>query len=413
MDGGATWTTASGTTSPVYINGLTDGTSYPITLRAVSAAGVGASSSSVSGTPFTFPNAPSATSITANGGNGSAVVTWAAPAFNGGAPISNQTVNGVSDSAYTVTAFSAPTAGNQVTTCSTSGALTCTLTGLTNGTTYYVSIQAGNAAGLSQRSTPRVAVTPSVDPGAVTAVTAVAGEGSASLSWTPGSTGQSAITNYTIWYSSGGSYVQFPQAPSTATTATVTGLTNGTTYSFEVYAVNAEGTGPASLPSNSVTPMGPSITSAVLSGGEVGVTYTGVPTVTGGTTPFTWSVSGGSLPAGLTLNTATGAVTGTPTASGTSTFTLVATDALNGSASQAESIGIIAAPAVTSPPLPAGEVGCHVLGGADGRGGHELLHLVAALRLVAGRPRSQHRHWGGHRDPDHRWHVRLHPRGHR
>ncbi len=357
LDGGITWTNASGTASPIYVNGLTDGTSYPVTLRAVSSAGVGASSSSLSGTPYTFPNAPSATSITANGGNSTAVVTWAAPAFNGGAAISNQTVNGVSDSAYTVTAFSAPTAGNQITTCSTSGALTCTLTGLTNGTTYYVSIQAGNAAGLSQRSTPRVAVTPSVDPGAVTAVTAVAGEGSASLSWTPGSTGQSAITNYTIWYSSGGSYVQFPRAASTATTATVTGLTNGTTYTFEVDAVNAQGTGPASSPSNPVIPLGPTIISAALSGGEVGVAYSATPTATGGTNPYTWSVTGGSLPAGLTLNSATGAVIGTPTASGPSTFVLVATDASNGSATQAESMGITAAPGITSVALPAGEVG--------------------------------------------------------
>ena len=413
LDGGATWTTASGTTSPVYINGLTDGTSYPITLRAVSAAGVGASSSSVSGTPFTFPNAPSATSITANGGNGSAVVTWAAPAFNGGAPISNQTVNGVSDSAYTVTAFSAPTAGNQVTTCSTSGALTCTLTGLTNGTTYYVSIQAGNTAGLSQRSTPRVAVTPSVDPGAVAAVTAVAGEGSASLSWTPGSTGQSAITNYTIWYSSGGSYVQFPQAPSTATTATVTGLTNGTTYSFEVYAVNAEGTGPASLAVQFRDPHG---TEHHLSGP---LRRRGGCHLYRGADGHRWHD-----PLHLVGDAVVRCRPGSPSTRPPARS--------RGPRRPAE-----------PPPSPSwrrtverfGQPGrvdrdhrrsrCHLPAPPRWRGrvprtrrrrrpwGAQLLHLVAALRLVAGRPRSQHRHWGGHRDPDHRWHVHLHPRGHR
>jgi titin len=357
LDGGTTWTSASGTTSPQIINGLTDGTSYTVILRAVSAAGPGTASAPMSGTPYTYPDAPSATSITANGENGSAVITWAAPTFDGGAPISNQTVDGVANSAYTVTAFNTPEAGTQITSCTTSGALTCTLTGLTNGTTYYISIQAGNAAGLSPRSSPRVAVTPSVDPGAVSAVTAVAGDAQASVSWTPGSTGESAITNYTVWYSSGGAYTQFISAASTTATATVTGLTNGTAYTFEVFAVNAEGTGPASSPSNSVTPIGPSITSSPLAGGEVGVAYDGAPAISGGTAPYTWSVSAGALPVGLTLNTSTGAVTGTPSISGPASFTLEVIDAVGGSASQAESFTVSAAPSFTSPDVPGGEVG--------------------------------------------------------
>jgi titin len=370
LDGGNTWTTAGATTSPIVINGLTDGTSYPVTLRAVSAAGAGASSSSMSGTPYTYPDPP--TNITANGENASALITWAAPAFNGGAAISNQTVNGVADSAYTATAFNAPVAGSQIASCTTSGALTCTISGLTNGTTYYISIQAGNAAGLSQRSSPRVAVTPSVDPGAVSAVTAVAGDSRASVSWTPGSTGQSAITNYTIWYSSGGAYTQFNQAASTATSTTVTGLTNGTAYTFEVYAVNAQGTGPVSSPSNSVTPIGPSITSSAFTAGEVGVSYSGTPVVAGGTGPYTWSVSAGSLPAGLTLNTSTGAVSGTPTTSGSASFTIEATDSVGGTATQAESFTIYAAPTITSSSLPGDDEGVtyiHVPTLSGGSGG--------------------------------------------
>ncbi len=85
---------------------------------------------------------------------------------------------------------------------------------------------------------------------------AVAGNGQATLSWTAGSTGASAISDYTIWYSSGGAYTQFNDGTSTNTNATVTGLTNGTAYTFEVYAVNGNGTGPVSAPSNSVTPLG-------------------------------------------------------------------------------------------------------------------------------------------------------------
>ena len=46
---------------------------------------------------------------------------------------------------------------------------------------------------------------------------------------------------------------------------------------------------------------------------------------TGGTTPYTWSVSAGSLPAGLTLTAETGVISGTPTTAATSTFTVART----------------------------------------------------------------------------------------
>ncbi|MGA2520345.1 MAG: fibronectin type III domain-containing protein [Acidimicrobiales bacterium] len=352
LDGGTTWLDASGTTSPLIIDGLVDGTSYTITVRAVSAAGPGTKSNSETGTPYTYPDPVDATTVTANGESGQAVVSWTVPG-NGGSAITEAQA----------TAFSSLTGGTQDGTCTSTTNLTvgdttsCTITGLSNNTTYYISIQSENAGGWSGRSTPRLAVTPSVDPGPVSRVTGNPGDGSVVVSWTPGSTGASAISNYVVWYSSGGSYTQFNRATSTATTATVTGLTNGTAYTFEVAAVNGSGTGPLSAPSSPVTPEGPSITSAALPGGEVGAAYDVTPAVSGGTGPFTWSVSNGSLPSGLSLDTATGAVTGTPTTSGTSTFDLVVDDSLGGSATQAESVDVVASPSVISPTLVAGEVG--------------------------------------------------------
>ncbi len=56
------------------------------------------------------------------------------------------------------------------------------------------------------------------------------------------------------------------------------------------------------------------IATTTLPGGQVGVAYSAALLAAGGTTPYTWSISSGSLPAGLTLNGATGAITGTPTA---------------------------------------------------------------------------------------------------
>jgi hypothetical protein len=70
-----------------------------------------------------------------------------------------------------------------------------------------------------------------------------------------------------------------------------------------------------------------SVTCSATNTGEVGVPFNSGPiTVTGGVAPYTFSIGSGTLPAGLTLNTSTGAVTGTPTASGT--FTIIVTDSL-------------------------------------------------------------------------------------
>jgi hypothetical protein len=69
-----------------------------------------------------------------------------------------------------------------------------------------------------------------------------------------------------------------------------------------------------------------SITTAALPDAISGVPYVGTLLATGGVSPITWSVTAGSLPAGLSLNGSTGIVTGTTTGSGTSTFTIQATD---------------------------------------------------------------------------------------
>ena len=181
----------------------------------------------------TSPTAPSApTGVSATAGVGSAVVSFVAPNANG-SPITGYTVTS-SPGNFTATGTSSP----------------ITVSGLTNGTAYTFTVTATNAIGTSAASTPSNAVTPATTPSAPTAVTATGGDGSASVAFTaPTSNGGAAITSYTVAASPGTA-----TATGTASPITVSGLTNGTSYTFTVTATNVAGPGPASAPSNSVTP---------------------------------------------------------------------------------------------------------------------------------------------------------------
>ncbi|MEZ2391338.1 fibronectin type III domain-containing protein [bacterium RCC_150] len=118
-----------------------------------------------------------------------------------------------------------------------------------NGTTSVQTVAQALAGG----ATPPPTATA---PAAPTGVTATAGNGSATVSWTAPGNGGSAITSYAVTPHAGTTTL----APTTvtgnppATTANITGLTNGTAYTFTVTATNAIGTSPPSTASAAVTP---------------------------------------------------------------------------------------------------------------------------------------------------------------
>ena len=145
----------------------------------------------------TVPGAP--TNVAATAGNGTATVSWTAPASTGGSAISS----------YTVTPFIGSTAQTPVTVTGNPPATTTTLTGLANGTTYTFTVSATNANGTGPASAPSNAVTPAAAP-TVTSVTPSQGATGVSASVAPTATFSQAVVPSTVSFTvkdSGGNAV--------------------------------------------------------------------------------------------------------------------------------------------------------------------------------------------------------------
>jgi len=127
--------------------------------------------------------------------------------------------------------------------------------GLVQGVTYTLQVRADNQFGQGALSAPSNPVTPTGPPGVPTSVSAVRGNASATVSWTaPANTGGSPITGYNVNARTGTTVVSTTVLTGAATTTTITGLTNGTAYNFQVQTVTAAGVSAFSAASTAVTP---------------------------------------------------------------------------------------------------------------------------------------------------------------
>jgi 5-hydroxyisourate hydrolase-like protein (transthyretin family) len=224
------------------------------------------------------------------------------------------------------------------------------LADLQQGTTYVATISAHNEHGESSESTgASFRTSATTAPSAPRSVLATAGDAKATVFWNaPSSNGGSAITSYTVTGMPGGH-----TATAAGTQAIITGLANGTAYTFTVTATNAAGTSPASAASAPITPMAAvtapgSPTGVSASGGDKQATVTwNAPTSTGGSTITKYTVT--ANPGGETTTT-TGATTATLTGltNGTAyTFTVTATNAAGTSPASAASAPITPIPSIT------------------------------------------------------------------
>ncbi|MBD8526095.1 fibronectin type III domain-containing protein [Pseudomarimonas arenosa] len=256
------------------------------------------------------------TNVVAVPGVESARITFDAPTDSGSDPI------------LFYQAESEPIAG--IGTCNGPGACEIEVSGLTNGQSYTFTVRASSLAGFSAASLPSNAVVPGNIPDAPADVIATAGDASASIAFSLPSNGGSPITGYTATSSPEG----LTSSGCTGSPCTVTGLTNGTAYTFTVTATNGVGTSAPSAVSNSVTP----VASQAISFGSaptVLVEGTGALSATGG---------GSGNPVVFSSQT-----TGVCTVSGTngSTVTGVTVGSCTIAANQAGSAAYAAAPEVT------------------------------------------------------------------
>jgi len=305
--------TATGSGSPITVNGLTNGVSYTFTVTATNSAGTGvASVASNAVVPMTFPGTPANLVVSTH--SDSIALNWVAPADNGGTaitdyeiwyrPVGSETWNMVDDGVSATT--------------------NATATGLDVYARYEFFVDAVNAVG-SGGASAIVASTPYVEtaaPGVPTNVSATAGAGVATVSFdAPVSDGNSPVLFYTVTSVPGGI-----TASGTASPVTISGLTNGVAYAFIVTATNAAGTSDASLQSNAVTPFAvpgaPTNVTATAGNASAVVSFT-VPTDNGGIAITSYVVT--SSPGGITKTGSSSPITVTGLTNGVSyTFTVAA-----------------------------------------------------------------------------------------
>jgi len=249
------------TDTPFVITGLTNGVTYAVTVRADNAAGVGATSNSVSSTPVTLPSPPTALTSTA-------VDTAASIAFeegdNGGSAFTDYEYQ-IDDGEW----ISGETDVTPV-----------QFIGLEAGTEYSVVLRAKTLIGYSTASDACVFTTADI-PDAPTTLQSIRGNTTASIIFVAGADNGGTITDYE-YRVGGGDWVS---GATDASPVSVTGLVNGVEVTITLRAVNFVGNSPASA--------GVTVVPATTPGPPTGLTPT--PGNTTASIAFTGGINGGAL----------------------------------------------------------------------------------------------------------------------
>ncbi|MEZ5367387.1 MAG: putative Ig domain-containing protein, partial [Bryobacterales bacterium] len=226
--------------------------------------------------------------------------------------------------------------------------------GLVSGTptasgTYNFTVQVIDSTSLSKTSNQSIEI---YDALTVTTTSLPDTSLGGSYSQTLTSSGGAAPKTWSIAY--GGIPAGLSLNPSTGVISGVPSFAGLSSFTVQV---DCCGSGSAQQALTILVNPAPSITTSSLAQGVVGASYSQTLAATGGTAPYTWSVSSGALPAGLSLNPATGEISGTPTTAGTASFTIGLSDAASATDSQALSIEVLQGPSITTSSFSAATVG--------------------------------------------------------
>jgi subtilase family serine protease len=235
--------------------------------------------------PPTVPTAP--TNLVATGSNARVALSWSAPSSNGGSSVTGYKV------------YRGTTSGSEALLTSVGTTTSYSDTAVTNGTTYYYEVSAVNGVGEGAKSAEASATPATVTvPGAPTNLAATGSNARVALSWSaPSSNGGSSVTGYKVYRGTTSGTETLLTSVGTTTSYSDTAVTNGTTYYYEVSAVNGVGEGAKSAEA--------SATPATTPGAPQGLTAR---QATSKGVTLTWSApasNGGAAITGYKLNRST------------------------------------------------------------------------------------------------------------
>lgn len=320
------------------VTGLVNDKVYRFKVSAVNSAGEGPQGAAVAAStksPVTVPNAPAAVNVLA--GNGSATISW------------DNVSGATSYTIYQGTSASGPF------TATTVNSSPYTVTGLTNGQTYYFAVGANNSAGSGPMSAP-IGVTPNIPvtvPSVPSWLAATGGDASASLVWNS----SDGAVSYNIYQSDTetGTYVKVRSSANTSDI--ITGLTNNHTYWFKVTAQNEAGESAMSV-SAQATPQAPVVvppapTSVNVLAGNNSATVSWDPS--DGATSYTiyqGTSASGPFTAIVTVTSSPYTVTGLT--NGQTYYFAVGANNSAGNGAMSSPVGVTPKSPVTVPPVPSG-----------------------------------------------------------
>ena len=256
----------TGTGRSASITGLTDGTSYDVQVRASNADATSPWSTTSVGIPadLSKPGAPDPPALTS--GDQQISLSWTAPTNNGGSAINDYDVE-----------WRQGTEGDWTNLEHEGTATSAVITGLTNGQEYQVRVRANNVVSVGGWSGTSQA-TPSTTPEQVGLPGVVVKSGSLVATWLAPANGGATISDYDVQYRQGntGGFTTWGHV-GTATTTTITGLTNGQEYEIQVRAENSNGDGPWSASATGTPanfPDAPATPSIASQDTELGVSWT-------------------------------------------------------------------------------------------------------------------------------------------